>query len=277
MTTYPGDDPQQPDDPQDSASWPPESDAPTPDGTEPTQPVGYWERRAGEQAAEQARTQGGQPYPTTPYPQGGPVFDPTSSQQNPYAQTPYARLPRTRHPRTRGSTPKPLRENPYAQSPYPQPGPAAYGGQPPGFPTGLGRPSTHAPMPPLGGFVVRPPDHPQATLALVLGLVGVVGAFIFCGVTLAGLTVRLGRRPLLRSRTSSASQGQVGGESQARTGMILGIVGTALLALGRGGPGHHHRRRDHSRTRRAPPAARSSVTSERASRLELDSRPAPAR
>ena len=45
MTTYPGDDPQTPDEPQDPASRAPEGDVPAPqvpDGTEPTQPVGYW-------------------------------------------------------------------------------------------------------------------------------------------------------------------------------------------------------------------------------------------
>jgi len=233
MTTYPGDDPQQPDDPQDSTSRPPEYDASPADGTEPTQPVGYWERRASEQAAEQARAQGGQPYPTTPYPQGGPVFNPTSSQQNPYAQPPQDQAPRDQAPRDQGQgqyAQSPYAQNPYAQSPYTQPGPASYGGQPPGSPPAPGQPAPYAPMPPYGGYVVRPPDHPQATLALVLGLVGVVGAFIFCGVTLlvSPFAWGVGHNALKDIR---ASQGQVGGESQARTGMILGIVGTALLAL----------------------------------------------
>jgi len=219
MTSYPGDDPQQPDDPQDPASGLPENDAAAPDGTEPTQPVGYWERRAREQAAEQARAQSGHPYPTTPYPQGGPVFNPTSQnlygqapqEQGQYAQAPYA-------------------QNPSAQSPYSQPGPASYGGQPPGSPPAPGQPAPYAPKPPYGGFVARPPDHPQATLALVLGLVGVVGAFIFCGVTLlvSPFAWGVGHSALKDIR---ASQGRVGGESQARTGMILGIVGTALLIL----------------------------------------------
>ena len=84
-------------------------------------------------------------------------------------------------------------------------------------------------MPPYGGYAARPPDHPQATLALVLGLVGVVGAFVFCGCRCWSR-----RSPGARSlalKDIRASQGQLGGESQARTGMILGIVGTALLVL----------------------------------------------
>ena len=85
-------------------------------------------------------------------------------------------------------------------------------------------------MPPYAGYAVRPPDHPQSTLALVLGLVSVVGAFIFCGVTLliSPFAWGVGHSALKDIR---ASQGQIGGESQARTGMILGIVGTALLIL----------------------------------------------
>jgi hypothetical protein len=84
-------------------------------------------------------------------------------------------------------------------------------------------------MPPYGGYAARPPDHPQATMALVLGLVGVVGAFILCfPLLVAPFAWGVGHSALKDIR---ASQGQIGGESQARTGMILGIVGTALLVL----------------------------------------------
>jgi hypothetical protein len=232
MTTYPGDDPQTPDDPQDPASLSPESTAEAPDGTEPTQPVGYWERRASEQAAEQARTQGGQPYPTTPYPQGGPVFNPTS--QIPYAQNPYGQAPQDQGQQPRDPyAQNPYPQNPYAQNPYSQPGPTAYGGQPadhqPGSPPAPGQPSPYAPVPQYGGYVARPQDHPQATLALVLGLVGVVGAFVIClPLLVAPFAWGVGRSALKDIR---ASQGQLGGESQARAGMILGMVGTGLLVL----------------------------------------------
>ena len=85
-------------------------------------------------------------------------------------------------------------------------------------------------MPPYGGYLVRPPDHPQATLALVLGLVGLVGAAVFCGVTLvvSPFAWAIGSSALKEIR---ASQGRTGGESNARTGMILGIIGTVLLIL----------------------------------------------
>ncbi len=213
MTTYPGDDPQTPDDPQDPAAQRPEDGVPTPedaDGTEPTQPVGYWERRASEQAADQSRAERGQPYPTTPYPQSGPVFNPTSAQTS-----------------AQPSQPAP---NPYAHGPYGPPPATSYGGQPPGQPPATGQPAAYAPMPGYGGFVAPPPDHPQATLSLVLGLVGLIGALVFCGVTLvvSPFAWAIGQSALKQIR---ASQGRLGGEGPARTGMILGIIGTALLVL----------------------------------------------
>ena len=250
MTTYPGDDPQTPDDPQDTAAQPPQDDVPTPEapeGTEPTQPVGYWERRANDEAAERAHLQGGQPYPTTPYPQGEPVYNPTSAQSSAptpasYEQAPYGQGPSAQTPTPPaspgygqdgyGQTPygqTPYGQPQYSQGPYAQPGPAAYGGQPMGSPPAPGQPAPYAPMPPYGGFVARPPDHPQATLSFILGLVGLVG-FLFCGVTLlvSPFAWGIGRSALAEIRNS---QGRLGGESAARTGMILGIIGTALLML----------------------------------------------
>ena len=74
----------------------------------------------------------------------------------------------------------------------------------------------------------------------MLGLVGLVGAFIFCGVTLlvSPFAWGVGHSALKDIR---ASQGRIGGESQARTGMILGIVGTALLILAVVVAAHRHR------------------------------------
>lgn len=228
MSTYPGDDPQAGQQPADPAE-PATPDAPADTGTEPTQPVGYWERQAAEQAAQRAREQG-QPYPTTPYPQGGgpethPVFNPTSSQpSSSYGQNPY------------GAPPPLGQQPPYAgQPPYPgQPGYPAPGQQAPYSPT---PPPAWQPgwqgapgQPPYSAFAAPRPDHPQSTLALVLGLVGLIGAFIFCGVPLvvSPFAWALGRNAV---KEIAASQGRLGGESQARTGMILGIIGTVLLIL----------------------------------------------
>ena len=226
MTTYPGDDPQQPEDVPTAAS---------PDETEPTQPVGYWERRAKEEAAEQAREQGGQPYPTTPYTQAGPVFNPTSTQGTPPpppAQPAPPPQPTPGYaPGSQGS-PTPYGQGSYGQVPYGQPTPPSYGGQPaaptPGQPSVPGQPAQYLPMSPYGGYV-PPPDHPQSTLALVLGLVGVIGAFILCvPLVVAPFAWVIGHGALKDIR---ASQGRLGGESNARTGMILGIIGTVLLIL----------------------------------------------
>jgi hypothetical protein len=179
MSNYPGEDPE----PADG-----ERSADDATGTEPTQPVGYWERQAAEHAREQA--QQARTAPTTPYPEGS------------YPRQPYAGQPGA-HP------PPPGQPAPYS---YP-PGPGGATG----------------PMP-YGAFAAPRPDHPQATLALVLGLVGLIGAFVLCGVTLvvSPFAWAVGRSAL---KEIEASQGRLGGASNAQAGMILGIVGTVLLAL----------------------------------------------
>jgi hypothetical protein len=183
MSSYPGETP------------PPDDDT---SGTEPTQPVGYWERQAAEQAREQVP-------PTTAYP------------QNPYGQ-----------------------QNPYVQqNPYAFPGQSTYGGQPAAGnvpPPGQPAPYYYPPGPGAGpgqppyGFTPPPPPHPQATLAMVLGLIGLVGAFVACGLTLviSPFAWAIGQKAVREIRNS---QGRLGGEGQARTGMITGIIGTVLLVL----------------------------------------------
>lgn len=69
-----------------------------------------------------------------------------------------------------------------------------------------------------------PPDHPQATTTLVLGIVGLV----VCGVV-APFAWVMGNRVV---REIDESQGRLGGRSNAAAGRVLGLVGTALLALG---------------------------------------------
>lgn len=183
MSTYPGEPPQTPDDqPADDAVQ---------DTTEPTQPVGYWERQAAQRAAPEADQQGW-PAPTTPYPQGSPPpgGGQDQAQSPPEPQNPYA----------------PQGQQPYAYTPGP-------GGQMS-----------------YGAYTTVRPTHPQATLSMVLGLVGVLGALFACGLTLvlSPFAWALGHNSLREIR---ASQGRLGGESQARTGMITGIIGTILLVL----------------------------------------------
>jgi hypothetical protein len=99
--------------------------------------------------------------------------------------------------------PYPPQGQPYG-APY-QPYPPQGYGQP-------GQPNTYA------------PDHPKATLVLILGILGLV----VCGVV-APFAWRMGKRTV---DEIDASQGQLGGRGSAQAGYILGIIGTALLALG---------------------------------------------
>jgi hypothetical protein len=219
MSTYPGENPQTPDDQP--------ADDTVQDTTEPTQPVGYWERQAAEQAAQEAsnraREQWGRPDPTTPYPQGDSgVFNPSGAQPAPgygQSQGPYD----TSGP-YEPQSPYQQGQQPYGATGYPpqpgQPPPYAYPPGPGGVPGQM----------PYAAFSPVLPAHPQSTLAMVLGLIGVLGALFACGLTLvlSPFAWALGHNALKEIR---ASQGRLGGESQARTGMITGIIGTILLVL----------------------------------------------
>jgi uncharacterized membrane protein YjgN (DUF898 family) len=68
------------------------------------------------------------------------------------------------------------------------------------------------------------PDHPRATSSLVLGILGLV----LCGV-IAPFAWVIGKRAV---NEIDASHGQLGGRGSAQAGYIMGIIGTALLALG---------------------------------------------
>jgi hypothetical protein len=67
--------------------------------------------------------------------------------------------------------------------------------------------------------------------AFVLGIVGLAGAFVFCGlpIVVSPFAWYFGNQAL---REIEDSGGALGGESQARAGQIMGIIGTVLLALG---------------------------------------------
>jgi hypothetical protein len=132
-------------------------------------------------------------------------------------------------------------QNPYAQSaspaappPYGQPQPP-YGQAQPATGPAYGAPeqaSYGAPQQPGYGYgtPVRP-NHPSATTALVLGLIGLAG-IMFCGgltLVLSPFAWRIGATAV---REIDASPGAYGGRDQANAGKIMGIIGTALLALG---------------------------------------------
>ncbi|MBJ7358146.1 MAG: DUF4190 domain-containing protein [Nocardioides sp.] len=75
--------------------------------------------------------------------------------------------------------------------------------------------------PTYGAFA---PDHPQSTLVLVLGILGLV----LCQV-ISPFAWVMGNRVI---REIDASGGAVGGRSPANAGRICGIIGTMLLGLG---------------------------------------------
>jgi hypothetical protein len=96
------------------------------------------------------------------------------------------------------------------QAPPPPPPP----GQPPyGPPNPYGAPAY--------GFMV--PEHPQATTVLILGILGLV----LCQV-ISPFAWVMGNRVVSEI---DASNGQLGGRSQANAGRICGIVGTLLVGL----------------------------------------------
>ncbi len=138
---------------------------------------------------------GGQPAePAPPYGEayGGAAY----GQQQGYGQPPYG-------------------QPPYGQQGYGQQG---YGQQPVyGYP-GAGYPA----MPRLS-------DHPKATQAMVLGLIGLIGGFV-CGLPLllSPFAWFVGART---KREIDASGGMLAGRDKAMVGMVTGIIGTVLLTL----------------------------------------------
>ena len=275
MTTYPGDDPNRPQDSEDSQDSP-SQDSPSQDphsqeaqdspadeaeapagqpGGKPDAP-GYWEQQAAEQAREQ--TQQGWPEHTAPITPSGPTFNPSSAsptrpyeqgygepghgeqsygeqgygqQQDPRADQGWGSSQGQQQGQQYGQYGQYGQSGQYGQQPYAPP-PYQQGGQPDpyqqgqyaqGYGQGYGQP--------YGTFSPAPPNHPQATTAMVLGLVGLVGALALCGLPLvvSPFAWALGRNSL---KEIEASHGRLGGESTARAGMVMGIIGTILLGLG---------------------------------------------
>lgn len=128
-----------------------------------------------------------------PYGQTGPYGQPTPP---PYGQAPYGQPPHGQGPYGQG---------PYGQSPY---------GNQPGGP---------------GQQPVRETPS-SATLALVLGIIGLGSVVIACGIglILSPFAWVIGGRAV---REIDNSHGRLGGRDHARAGQVMGIVGTVLLVL----------------------------------------------
>jgi hypothetical protein len=71
---------------------------------------------------------------------------------------------------------------------------------------------------------MRPPEHPKAMTAMVVGIIGIV----MCQVA-SPFAWAIGKRAV---NEIDASGGRLGGRGQAQAGYILGIIGTILLGLG---------------------------------------------
>lgn len=106
------------------------------------------------------------------------------------------------------------------QQPYQQPYGAGQYQQP--YQPGPGQPPYH--------WAPKPPEHPSATTAMVLGIIGLVGILLCGGVTLvvSPFAWAIGSRAL---REIDAEPGRYSGREMASAGRVMGIVGTGLLAL----------------------------------------------
>lgn len=76
---------------------------------------------------------------------------------------------------------------------------------------------------PAPAYTAVAPDHPRATVALILGILGIVA----CSVV-APFALVIGRRSV---KEIDASGGRLGGRGMAQAGFILGVIGTVILAL----------------------------------------------
>ncbi|MEV6277334.1 DUF4190 domain-containing protein [Nocardia sp. NPDC051832] len=140
---------------------------------------------------------GQQPYGQQPYGQSDPHAQqpqqPYGQQSDPYAQQqPYGQQPYGQQP---------YGQQPYGQQPY---GQQPYGAAPYGSPYGQ-------------------QEHPQSTLVLILGILGVT----LCGLC-APFAWFMGKKAM---DEIDASGGAMGGRGKAQAGFILGIIGSALIAL----------------------------------------------
>jgi hypothetical protein len=123
-------------------------------------------------------------------------------------------------------------ENPYGEQQPQQPNPYYPQQQQPGYYQQPQQPPYGYPQqqPPYG-YQPPPPNHPSATTAMVLGIIGLAG-IVTCG----GITLLLSPFAWITgakaTREIKASPGTYGGEGTATAGKIMGIIGTVLLILG---------------------------------------------
>ena len=160
---------------------------------------------------------GSDPAPAAPSPSSEPPSGPGAvpPPQNPYGQpSPYGAPP----------SPNPFgvpQGQPYAPPPNPYQGPNEYSA--PQSPYGAPYQPAYA-----GGAL---PDHPSATTAMVLGIIGLASIVVCAGVllVLSPFAWAIGAKAV---REIDAQPGRYGGRDRAQGGKIMGIIGTVLLVLG---------------------------------------------
>lgn len=154
------------------------------------------------------------------YPGSQPEPSPDSGQPQGYGQQPNYGQPQN-HGQQQPS---------YGQQPYGEPdyGQGQYGQPDYGQAQGYGQPAPQQPVYPVNphqpayvGYAL--PNHPQATTALILGIVGLaVCPFVGIAAFVMGGRVR---------REIDAAPGQWGGRGLATAGWVLGIIGIVYAAL----------------------------------------------
>lgn len=94
------------------------------------------------------------------------------------------------------------------------------------YPPGDQPPTGYGYGPPMP---VRPPDHPKATTAMVLGIVAVGGGMIcYLPFFLAPFAWVMGGKAM---REIDAAQGKLSGRGMAQAGYVLGIIGSVMLGI----------------------------------------------
>jgi len=190
---------------------------PPPPGPPADEP-GYWERKAAEDAAQNAAQDPAQnpaqpeqpeaPQPVPPVPDATQQYPQAYPPPPPYGQQQYP--PQYQYPQ---GQPHGYPQQPYPQGQYPQ---GQYPQQP--YPQGYAQPYSYGVQ-----------DLPQATTALVLGLIALAGGFM-CG--LPFLVGPFAWASGVRARRAiRQSGGAYGGDGKATAGMVLGIISTVLLVL----------------------------------------------
>ena len=166
----------------------------------------------------------------------------------PPASDPYAGPAPQADPRSQFSAPgfDPQPTPPYGSDPQAQPYGQTYGqptpnsyeqppanpyGQPQSNPYGSNPYEVNSYQPAYGGYGsygVAPTQHPQAVLAMVLGIVGLVFSSICLGGLIGIAGIVLGRKA---RKEIDATPGRYTGRGMATAGLITGIISCALSAL----------------------------------------------